>query len=123
MNRRNAWIFYLLGAFLTLAWKCVRYVRAEKKKGIPMHDAVAQWFFEDSLENTTSWCTTISLVWCGGAVFIDLRENAGIFSFIQAVPMHYAIAFALGGIMELAAPAVAKNFVNWIVGKMPGGGT
>lgn len=114
-------MFYLLGAFLTLGWKLARYVRVEKKKGIPVHDAVAQWFFEDSIENTTSWLTTISLVWCLGAVYVDLRENAGIFSFMQAIPMHYAIAFALGGIMELAAPSLAKNLVGWIISKMPGG--
>ncbi len=121
MTARSAWVWYLTGALLTLLWKLIRYVRAEKKKGVAAHDAVMEWFFEDSTENASSWCTTISLVWVGGAIYITLRENGGIFSFVQVVPLHNAIAFALGGIMELAAPAIVRNFVSWVISKMPGG--
>lgn len=121
VNTKAAWIFYLLGAFLTLGWKLIRYLRHQKSLGIPTSEAFKNWIFEDSVENTVSWVTTIALVWVGGAVFIDLRSESGIFSFIQAVPMHNAIAFAFGGIMELAAPEAAKNFVKWLVSKFPGG--
>jgi len=115
------WAWYLIGAFLTLGWKLIRYLRTEHRKGIPLWEATGTWFFEDSVENTVSWVTTISLVWTGGAVLIDLREQQGIFSWINVVPLHNAIAFTFGGLMEVAAPSLAKNFVNWVISKMPGG--
>jgi hypothetical protein len=120
MSNKSAWLFYLLGAFLTLGWKFIRYVRTEKQHGRPARDAIAEWFFEDSVDNTTSWFTTVSIVWCAGAVLIDLREREGIFQWIAVVPLHIAVAFAFGGLMELAAPSIAKNLVKWIISKMPG---
>ena len=120
MNTKGfAWMFYLLGAALTLLWKMVRYVHEEKKKGRRAKDAIAQWFLEDSIENTTSWCVTIGLVWTLGAIYISLRDNAGIFNWISVIPLHNALAFSLGGLMELIAPEVAKNIMGWLVSKFP----
>lgn len=123
LDAHRAWIWYLAGAFLTLAWKFVRYLRHENQNGVSRKEATLTWVFEDSTENTVSWVTTIGIVWCFGAVFIDLRESEGIFSFAKQIPMHKAIAFLFGGLMEIAAPTAAKNVVAWVISKLPGGGS
>lgn len=112
------WTAYLVGAFLTLGWKLIRYVRTEKKKGIKGHDAVMEWFFEDSIENTASWVTTIGAVWVVGAVYIS---RITWFDWLNAVPLHVSIAFFFGGLMELVAPKMVRNIVTWVVSKVPGG--
>lgn len=122
MSHKSAWAFYLLGAFLTLGWKLLRYVRAEKKKGRAAHDAVAEWFLEDSAENTISWTTTIGFVWVFGTLYVELRAESGVFSFINVIPLQNSIAFFLGGLMELVAPQVAKQVCAWVLARLPGGG-
>ena len=122
MPYKSAWIFYLLGAFLTLVWKLIRYVRHEKRNGIPARDAIAEWFFEDSAENSVSWLVTIGFVWCFGAIYVDLRDRAGVFSFIQTVPLHNSVAFFLGGVLELVAPKAAEQICTWVISHLPGGG-
>lgn len=115
-----AWFWYLLAALLTLLWKFVVEVRADMKKNSwPFTRAVSNWFFEDSNDNRVSWFVTVGVVWCLGAVYIDLRGQGGIFSFVDTVPMHNAIAFFLGGAMEMIAPAAAKQFMKWFLGKLP----
>ena len=123
MSHKSAWAFYLLGAALTLAWKCLRYVRAEKKKGRAAHDALAEWFLEDSMANTVSWTTTVGFVWVFGTIYVELRAESGIFSFINVIPLQNSIAFFLGGLMELVAPQVAKQLCAWVMAHLPGGGS
>jgi len=115
-----AWAFYLAGAVLTLGWKLVRYLRHEKKNGVPAREAFAEWVLEDSVENTVSWTTTVGFVWVFGVVYI---ERIGFLDFINVVPVHNSIAFFFGGLMELVAPQVAKQLCSWVMAHLPGGGS
>ena len=113
-----AWAFYLAGAVLTLLWKLVRYIRAETAKGDSIGQAAAEWFFEDSLDNTISWTTTIGAVWLFGSIWIEHVWDIGI---ITSVPVSNSIAFFFGGVMELLAPELAKQFARWVRSLLPGG--
>lgn len=122
-TRVAAWVAYLAGALLTLLWKFVVEVRGDMNKNSwSIGKAVSNWFFEDSNDNRVSWFVTVGIVWTLGAIFIDLRGKGGVFSFVDTVPMHNAIAFFLGGTMEMIAPAATKQFMRWILSKLPGGG-
>src|SRR5512139_1954906 len=112
----DEWIAYCLGAGLTLFYKWGRYVYIQHRTGLPIKQAAWDWFFEESAANYTSWITTVAVVWVGGAVYIN-KVGVGWFldKALDVIPMHIAIAFFLGNMMELVAPNVAK----WFVGKLP----
>jgi hypothetical protein len=113
-----AWTWYLIGAVITLLWKLVRYLRTNKRNGIPVWEAFGTWVFEDSLDNTISWTTTIGAVWVFGSIWIEKVWDIGI---ITSVPVHNSLAFFFGGLMELVAPEVAKQIARWIRSVLPGG--
>lgn len=108
------WISYLGAALLVLLWKWARYVYfmalTEKK---PIHDSTLEWFFEASIVNGVSWVATIGIVWSVGVMYIG-RVTWIWFSWIQEIPVHAAIAFLLGALMEMVAPAVVKLIASKI---------
>ena len=112
MNHASEWFFYLLGAFLTLAWKWAKYCYQNPTRSLRQNSIV--WFFEDSKENYVSWVTTIGIVWALGVSYITHVEwmMAGFFT---AIPVQDGFAFFLGSLMELMAPATIK----WIISKLP----
>ena len=110
------WYFYGAGAFLTLLWKLVRYAYHGRNMGRPYKDILCEWFFESSSENAVSWITTIAIVWAFGFLYVGRYEIVEI-NFLAKIPLASPIAFLLGSLMELAAPAAAK----WVLGKLPGG--
>lgn len=106
--QEGLWMAYLVGAILTLVWKWFRSCWYEtKKSNVSMKDATLQWFFEASAANTTSWVTTFGIVWAFGAVYID-QVTWSWFSWVGSIPANNAIAFLMGSLMEMLAPAVVK---------------
>lgn len=129
------WAAYITAALLTLAYKYLRYhwvsyrewVATEKlRQGVErtgdLTGAIAWswlktsagWFFDGSADNVTSWITTIGVVWVAGVSYIN-RLDWLLGDFSQKVPVHASIAFLLGGLMEMLAPAIAKA----VVAKLP----
>lgn len=111
------WLWYGVGAFLTLVWKLSKYIYVGKKTGKATKTLLCEWFFESSAENAISWITTIGVVWAFGFLYVGTCVMEGAV-FISKIPDVPAFAFLLGSLMELAAPAAAK----WILSKLPGGG-
>lgn len=111
----SEWIWYLLGAFLTLIWKWGRYCLIGRRSlAKPLRMSTREWFLERSRENAVSWITTIGFVWALGVLYID-RVTWGMVAWMNDIPVVDAYAFLLGSIAELAAPAAAK----WAVSKIP----
>ncbi len=116
MGHKTEWTFYLLGAFLALAWKWARYCyigRVFCSPGKKIRQASLEWFFEVSQENLVSWATTVGIVWCLGAIYIDRIVNPAA---LTDIPVEECFAFLLGTLLEFIAP----NIVKWIVSKIPG---
>jgi hypothetical protein len=111
---KDDWFFYLLGAFLTLVLKYINYIRGAKAHGKTMKQASIEWFIEPSASNAFSWVTTIGIVWCIGALYIDRIMTI---STISDIPVAKCFSFTLGSLMEIIAP----NVVKWLVAKFPGG--
>ena len=116
MSHKWAWFFYLLGALLTLAWKFVRYIHASKGHGDDFKKATMEWFFEDSIDNTVSWVTTIGAVWTFGAVYIN--RVVVFWDWLNVIPVENSIAFFFGGLMELLAPTITKSVAGFVVRKV-----
>lgn len=112
------WIWYGVGAFLTLVWKLALYLYRGRKADRQYGAMLGEWFFEASKENATSWITTLAVVWAFGFLYIGNHVIQGA-EFIDKIPDAPPFAFLLGSLMELAAPAAAK----WVLGKLPGGGS
>jgi hypothetical protein len=109
------WVSYLLGAGLTLFYKWARYVWvgcSKKRKTIAR--ASAEWFFEDTVSNSLSWITTVGAVWVFGAAYIN-RVVWLFGSWPQGIPVDLSIAFFLGSLLEILAPAAVK----WVVAQIP----
>ena len=99
-----------------MAWKLIRYVRESKKHGDTTAKAIGEWFFEDSVDNTVSWVTTIGAVWVFGSIYID--RVAAWWDWMSAIPVANSIAFFFGGLMEIVAPVVVKNITKWVLDKL-----
>ena len=113
---KHLWTAYLIGAILTLVYKWAKYCYEGNKLKKSMKDCTLEWFFEASLSNGISWVTTIGIVWTFGVAYID--HVVWLFGdYIKSIPLEPSIAFLLGSIMELLAPAVVK----WIMSKIPFG--
>lgn len=113
-HHRSEWLCYLLGAALTLLYKWARYVWVGKTQGKSMKVATAEWFFDPSVSNTASWITTIGVVWVLGSAYID--GVVWLFGdYFKSIPVEKSIAFLLGSLIEMLAPASVK----WIVSKLP----
>jgi len=111
----SAWLFYLLAALLTLAWKWASWCHTGKKtlqKGIWI--STKEWFDITLFEDKLSWITTIGVVWIFGVIYID-RVTWAWFGWIQEIPIHEAVAFFFGSLMEFVAPAAAK----FVLSKIP----
>jgi hypothetical protein len=123
MSKGIIWFSYILGAILTLGFKYAKYLYDGNKTGTTSaghpwewKDATVEWFFEGSIANGVSWVTTIGVVWVFGSAYITRIE--WLFGdYLQSIPLDYGIAFLLGSLMELIAPAAVK----WIVSKFPFG--
>jgi hypothetical protein len=117
------WVSYLSAALLVLLYKWGRYVYfAALDESKPVHEATMEWFFEASVANGVSWVVTIGVVWVFGAMYIN-QVTWSWFSWIREVPVHAAIAFLFGALMEMIAPAVVKLIVSKIpFANIPNGG-
>ena len=116
MKNMDQWIWYLVGALLTLVWKWQRYCYEQRGLGIPFWKAARHWFEIELFESKVSWLVTIAFVWIGGVVYIEKIGNDWLLGgFYKDIPKHVAFAFALGIINEMAAPA----FFKWICSKIP----
>lgn len=113
---RDDWACYLLAVALTLAWKLIRYIRAQKAQCVPARRAAWNWFFEGSAENAVSWITTAGVIWVVADCYMRRVEFLG--GWLQSIPIEKSIAFLLGSVVEIAAPNAAK----WILSKLPAQG-
>lgn len=112
------YVFYVIGAALTLLGKWLVYVRnGQKKYGSTLREATAEWFFEKSAENYGSWVATIAAVWAGGVLYVEQLPFPYLDGLLK-LPLHISVACLLGSVMELAAPA----FIKWLIRKIPGSG-
>lgn len=118
MDQHGVWAAYLTGAFLTLVWKWSRWCWQEMKKSGPpvstatrIRIATLQWIFEPSASNAVSWVTTFGIVWVFGVVYIS-GVSWTWFAWVREIPVHVAIAFLLGSLMEMIAPAIVKTIAS-----------
>lgn len=109
----SEWLFYILGAVLTLAWKMCRYAWIGTRNGKGLVPSLAEWFFEPSAENAVSWISTVGAVWLLGSIYID---HVILVTGLTDLPVLDSLAFLLGSLMEFTAPSVAK----WLLSKVPG---
>jgi len=107
------WIMYLLGALLALAWKWQRYCYEAKGRSIPFWQASREWFELETFESKTSWLITVAVVWVIGAVYIDRLDFEWIAT-LAILPEHVSVAFLLGIVAEMIAPAIGKRIINKI---------
>lgn len=115
MTHKSEWVAYILGAFLTLAYKYARYLYLTGKDGVPKRQATLEWFLEPSRENAVSWAVTIGAVWVGGSIYVDKAISV---TGLSDLPVLDSLAFLLGSMMETTAPAIAK----WLASKLPAQG-
>jgi hypothetical protein len=126
------WTAYASGAGLTLAYKFARYLYEDRKRWMERHDAdstgalrdigkpwrpkraILEWLFAGTTANGASWIATIGVVWIAGAAYINRLEWVLSETF-ASIPVHVSIAFFLGSVMEMVAPAALK----WLVSKLP----
>lgn len=110
------WFWYLLGAILCLAWKWQRYCYESKGSGISFWAASKKWLEIYTLESQVSWIVTIGAVWVIGTLYIERIGLQWLFDgAIMEIPAAPAMAFLLGSLAELIAPA----FVKWALSKLP----
>ncbi len=115
---RSAWVWYLVGAFLTLVWKWARWVRTGMTMGNGVRQSTREWLDVSLLQDRISWATTVGIVWTVGSVAIDKAVTGVGVPWIDrllALPMFDPAAFLLGTLMEFLAPALAK----WALSKIP----
>jgi hypothetical protein len=127
MHRHDQWLYYILGALLTLVWKWQRYAYSMKgiqtanpdgtlNPPIKFWQASKKWFELETFGSQISWGVTIGVVWVLGALFIDRIGVDWLFGGILAsVPVAAPWLFLFGSISEMTVPAVAK----WIASKIP----
>ena len=111
------WIWYLLGAMVTLAWKWQRYCYESRGHGITWQSASREWFELQTVGSQVSWGATIGGVWLLGTVIIS-KQGAewlvgGIF---LNVPVMAPMSFFIGALAEMIVPAATK----WIISKFGG---
>lgn len=99
------WTAYLAGALLALAYKFCRYLQESKLWGSNLKQATLEWFFEPSQDNAVSWVTTVGAVWVLGYLYVDQAT-----AYFDWIPIHASVAFLLGTLAEMIAPAFAKWF-------------
>jgi hypothetical protein len=112
MNWKLLYLSYIAGALLTLAWKVGRWIYADVKAGKSWKQSLTTWLFEPSADNAVSWAATIGIVWIGGSVYIS---QGSLFGIELPLPLDYGIAFFLGGVLEIAAPNLAKTATQKIL--------
>jgi len=109
------WIMYLLGAIAALVWKWQKYCYESKGSGISFWKASKEWFELETTESKASWIVTFAVVWVIGAAYVERLNFDMLFNgALNAIPQHVSIAFLLGAVAEMTAPAIGE----WIVGKM-----
>jgi len=105
--------WYFLGAGGVLAYKLGRFLYLAPQHGKTRKQSFCDWFFAPTAENAVSWLTTCGVVWILGSWYV------GSFHWgedpQQAIPVHSAMAFTLGTLAELIAPAVAKKLTALVV--------
>jgi hypothetical protein len=118
MNFSNhvQWIWYLIGALMTLVWKWQRFCYQSKGTGIPFWTASKNWFELVTVGSQMSWAVTIGIVWAIGAAFIDKVGTQWIFGGVLLdMPTAPPFAFLMGALAEMTVPALAK----WLCSKIP----
>lgn len=116
MQQHDQWIWYLLGAIMTLAWKWQRYCYESKGTGIPFWKASRCWWEMQTVGSQISWGVSIGIVWVIGAVVINRIAIGWFFDgFFMNVPAKPPFLFLVGALAELAIPWAAK----WICSKIP----
>jgi len=114
------WIMYLLGAIAALAWKWQKYCYESKGGGISFWKASREWFELETAESRASWIITFGVVWVIGATYIErLNFDMLFIGALSVIPRHVSIAFLLGAVSEITAPAIGE----WLVGKMEKAGS
>ena len=107
------YFFYFFGAFLMLAIKYFTYIKYGRIKGESVKTSTIDWFFSPTKENAVSWITTIAIVWLGGVIYIE-KLPVPYLTDIFALPLHNAMAFFLGILVEYVAPTIMKGFVGFV---------
>lgn len=115
MEYKSEWISYILGAFLTLAYKLARTIYFERKQGKKTSEIICDWFFAPTGENATSWMATIGGVWMIGSFYIQ-RVGFPALEWLATVPIVDSFAFFLGCLAEMTVPALAKKIVSKFTG-------
>jgi hypothetical protein len=83
-----------------------------RKQGRTTKQITAEWFFENSVDNASSWTATIGGVWVIGSIYINrIVSIVGL----TDLPVHASIAFLLGSLFEVTVP----NVIKWITSKLP----
>jgi hypothetical protein len=116
MHTHDAYIWYLAGAFATLAWKWQRYCYENKGKGVPFWKASKEWFELITFGSRMSWAVTVGIVWVIGSVIITKTGAAWLFGGVfMDMPVTPPFLFLIGALAELTVPALAK----WLCSKIP----
>ena len=83
-----------------------------KGRGTPFWRASRSWFELETFESKTSWLITVAVVWVIGAVYIDRLHFEWISNgALSVLPEHVSVAFLLGLIAEMVAPAIGKQII------------
>lgn len=105
----HIWVAYFAGAGGILILKFLR-VWCLSRHSSPvetLESVLFRWIMQNDAQQTGSWVTTIGVVWMLGYFYISDPATFGL-------PSHASIAFTLGTIMELVAPAVAGKLVQLV---------
>jgi len=114
MTDKSAWIAYLAGALLALAWKWLVWVRTGADLGKPVALSTREWFSLTLRSDKISWATTAGCVWVVGSIYID---RIVAIAALESIPVADSIAFVLGSLAEFTCPGIAK----YINGRLGGG--
>lgn len=116
-HNQAGWIWYLVGAIITLIWKWQRYCYESKGKGVPFWKASREWFELVTFGSKISWGVTIGIVWVIGAVAVDKVGAKWVFNgALLDMPTEPPFLMLIGALAELAVPWFAK----WLCSKIPG---
>jgi len=108
--------FYFLGAGGVLVYKLGRYLYLAPRHNQTRRKALLEWFFSPTPDNAVSWLTTIGAVWILGSLYVgSLHWGEDPQSWL---PVHPAMAFTLGTLAELIAPAIAKKLVALVTSQI-----
>ncbi len=116
-SHTELWIWYILGAFLTLLFKYASYVYHGAKMQHDIWISTKEWVLERTIENAASWVASLgnfAIAWTFGKAYISRWT---LWGFLGSLPLDIAISFTLGVAIEIEAP----NIMKWLVKQLPGG--